>query len=175
MYDTTGQNTDGAMTQKATTNMFRADYGATRIGNAIASSAFGSSIAISSYRYGNAAYAQGWNSIMIGGDSCWSKSEAVSIGHNAQAEDNAVAIGHAAYATKDGSIALGSFSSATAKGEMNIGSTDTTYGYNSSNYRLLSGLYDGQSAHDAVTVEQVNATIDAINTAFSTNIPHIGA
>lgn len=75
-----------------------------------------------------------------------------------------------------GGVALGTGASVTHTGEVNIGSvTSTAYGYNNSNYRLLTGLYDGQSAHDAVTVEQVNATIDAINTALSTNIPHIGA
>ena len=39
----------------------------------------------------------------------------------------------------------------------------------------VGGVHDGQLANDAVTVGQVNAVIDAINTALSTNIPHIGA
>ena len=34
-------------------------------------------------------------------------------------------------------------------------------GYNNSNYRLLSGIYDGQSAHDAATVGQITPTTDS--------------
>lgn len=73
-------------------------------------------------------------------------------------------------------VAIGAYSKATENGQFDISTmaTTNTYGYNDSQYRLLTGLYDGQSAHDAVTVEQVNATIDAINTALSTSIPHIG-
>lgn len=37
------------------------------------------------------------------------------------------------------------------------------------------GVHDGQLANDAATVGQINATIDAINTALNTNIPHVGA
>lgn len=89
---------------------------------------------------------------------------------------NATSVGRSASASGENSIALGSYASASTKGEMNIGtSTEATGGYNDTPYRLLTGLYDGQSAHDAVTVEQVNATIDAINTALSISIPHIGA
>ena len=84
-------------------------------------------------------------------------------------------LGRSAGASNKGAIALGAWTSSNTVGVMNIGPSDTTYGYNNSNYRLLSGLYDGQNAHDAVTVGQVNSVIDAINTALSTNIPHIGA
>ena len=42
---------------------------------------------------------------------------------------------------------------------MNIGSTSTSWGYNNSNYRLISGVYDGQSTHDAATVGQLPATL----------------
>lgn len=123
--------------------------------------------------------------------------EGVSIGKNTRGYSNSVAIGSGAgfggsgpneYRTvigyqagvnpssnEKGSISLGAYSKTSATGEMNIGSTDTNYGYNNTNYRLLTGVHDGQDAHDAVTVEQVNATIDAINAALSTSIPHIGA
>lgn len=86
-----------------------------------------------------------------------------------------VALGFNAKANGYASVALGPYSSTSDGGEVNIGSTITAYGYNSSSYRLLTGVYDGQSAHDAVNVSQVNSVIDAINTALSTNIPHIGA
>lgn len=88
---------------------------------------------------------------------------------------SAVAIGVNTTATQRGAIALGRGASATSVGEMNIGTNDTTAGYNNTAYRLLTGVHDGQNAHDAVTVSQVNSVIDAINTALSTNIPHIGA
>lgn len=87
----------------------------------------------------------------------------------------AIAIGTSASATAKGSVAIGAYSSSSTVGVMNIGTSDTGHGYSTSNYRLLSGLYDGQSAHDAATVGQINATIDAINTALNVSIPHIGA
>lgn len=73
------------------------------------------------------------------------------------------------------SIALGSFAKVTRKGELNIGTGGNNVGYSNTDYRVIGGVYDGQNAHDAVTVGQLNATIDAINTALSTNIPHVGA
>ena len=74
-----------------------------------------------------------------------------------------------------GAVALGYGSAATRTGEVNIGSSSTAQGFNSTNYRVIGGVHDGQDAHDAVTVEQVNGVIDAINTALNTNISHIGA
>ena len=68
-----------------------------------------------------------------------------------------VAIGASAQANNRSSIALGAYSQTSATGEMNIGSTSTSYGYNYSNYRLLTGVYDGQSAHDAATKGQLDA------------------
>lgn len=76
----------------------------------------------------------------------------VAIGANSSAgNDGVVIVGNSAVANKPGAVAIGYGSSATTKGEMNIGTTSTGYGYASSNYRLLSGLYDPQSAHDAAT------------------------
>lgn len=74
-----------------------------------------------------------------------------------------------------GSVALGAQAKTTRGGEVYVGTNNTNLGYNSTNYRVIGGVHDGQLAQDAVTVAQVNATIDAINTALSTNIPHIGA
>lgn len=90
----------------------------------------------------------------------------------------ALAICSDSEASGENSVAIGAYAKATAKGQFDISASNSssqTKGYNSTPYRLLTGLYDGQSAHDAVTVEQVNGVIDAINTALSTNIPHIGA
>lgn len=105
----------------------------------------------------------------------------VRIGSSASTESNhSIAIGSQAVLPSgaQGSIALGAYSggNVNGRGTIDVGSSSTSYGYGgNSNYRLLTGLYDGQSAHDAVNVSQVNSVIDAINTALSTNIPHIGA
>lgn len=142
--------------------------------------------------------AKGINTVAIGtsaGASSYGAAYAVMIGGNANAGPNGVTMGNGAGTTQDfvgnvcigadamvteygtkNSISLGRFSIATRTGELNIGTgSHPTEGFNSTNYRVIGGVHDGQSAHDAVTVAQVNATIDAINTALSTNIPHIGA
>ena len=56
-----------------------------------------------------------------------------------------------AEATANGSVAIGYLSKATTVGEVNIGSGNTQYGYNNTNYRLLSGVHDPVGAHDAAT------------------------
>lgn len=92
----------------------------------------------------------------------------VRIGSNATAGGvNAVAIGPSAVANGDGSVAIGAASNTSAwknsvalgrfaqcndNGQVNIGmGTHTTEGYSGSAYRLLSGLYDPQTDHDAAT------------------------
>lgn len=57
------------------------------------------------------------------------------------------------------SVALGAYAKATVSGEVNIGTGTETVGYNSSNYRLLSGVYDGQGSHDAATKGQLDNAI----------------
>lgn len=87
---------------------------------------------------------------------------ATAVGSMSKAlEMRATALGGGTASGK-GSVALGSGSSASAQGEMNIGSTDTSYGYKSTNYRLLSGVYDGQSAHDAATYGQLNTRLGGL-------------
>lgn len=86
-----------------------------------------------------------------------------------------VAIGYNAVNNYNGSVSLGSYTQTSSVGEVNIGSSNANFGYNNTNYRIITGVHDGQSAQDAVTVNQVNSVIDSINAALSTNIPHIGA
>lgn len=112
------------------------------------------------------------------GASASNAAKAIAVGAGSGARNTgAVALGWSAGASGIGQVALGAASGSndTTPGVMFIGPTNEYYGYNNTRYRLLTGLYDGQSAHDAVTVGQVNSVIDAINTALSTNIPHIGA
>ena len=191
VVQTTGTSTTDVMSQNAVTSMVFADPATQykiKIGAGTSTSEGSDAIEI-----GHNAAATKINSIALGVGTSAAGNRSTAIGQASNVEaDNALAVGGAGvrygsnsgvaigYAAevgvnKPGAIALGAYSSPSATGEMNIGSSNTSCGYNSSNYRLLTGLYDGQSAHDAVTVEQVNATIDAINTALSTNIPHIGA
>ena len=92
----------------------------------------------------------------------------VQIGAGSSAGGNAsVATGMGAAASYDGSIALGAYARTSATGEMNIGTSLTVYGYNSSNYRLLTGLYDPQSAHDAATKGYVDGLVGNIAAALN--------
>ena len=106
----------------------------------------------------------------------------IAIGGSAAAKkDGAISAGYYSSASGKGSVALGPYANATAQGEINVGSSwNTDYGYNSSSYRLLTGLYDGQSAHDAATKGQLDtaiinggttapttATVGAVGTLYS--------
>lgn len=100
----------------------------------------------------------------------------IKLGANATSTGNrSTTVGAYAKNNKDFSVALGSYAEPTRVGEVNIGVGTATIGYSSSSYRVLGGVYDGQDAHDAVTVNQVNSVIDNINSALNTNIPHIGS
>lgn len=109
--------------------------------------------------------------------------QSIAIGSNAytnSGQDNGdnVALGANTYAgngSATSTVALGAYAKTTRTGEVNIGTGGQNQGYNSTDYRVIGGVHDGQLANDAVTVGQVNSVIDAINTALSTNIPHIGA
>lgn len=102
----------------------------------------------------------------------------VCVGDSTSCEQNyGVALGREAIVKQGhtGSVALGCYSNTTRKGEVYVGPSSSFAGFNSTNYRVIGGVHDGQTDHDVATVGQINATIDAINTALSTNIPHIGA
>ena len=130
VVQTTGTSTTDVMSQKAVTEMVFADNSsATRI------------------KIGASAQCQGAEAVAIGRLAKGTQNYSVAIGTNATIGNNPC------------SVAIGAFSRADQRGEMNIGSTNTFYGYNSSNYRLLTGVYDGQSAHDAATKGQLDTAI----------------
>lgn len=174
---TTGTSQTDVMSQNAVSSMVFADPGTDtkiKIGSGATLSAQNYNIAIG---YNASVNGVGGMSLGYGAGG---RAYGVALGASAKAgntssQTSAIAIGYNAQALGQGAIAIGRGSTASGTGVMNIGASDTSYGYNSSNYRLLSGVYDGQGSHDAVTVGQVNDTIDAINTALGTSIPHIGA
>ena len=169
IVQTTGTSTTDVMSQNAVTSMVYADPSTmqqTKIGvTSHNPGSYGIEIGYNSD-------AGGTNSCSIGHDSKANGSGSVALGNNSNGNGRdsvaigpasgdgsttyTVSVGSVAKAKANGAIAIGYFSTATQVGEMNIGCGQTTYGYNNSNYRLLSGVYDGQSAHDAATVAQGN-------------------
>lgn len=202
VVQTTGTSTSDVMSQNATTSMVYADPStkvhirigdgastgtsanngfiaigknaqATNSGSGAGATAIGAYTVVNN-NFGIAIGAGNSNDVTTS-----SGNNSIAIGSGSTTSGNcSIALGAKANASGAGSVALGVYSTATAKGTVSIDvnpSYASSFGYNNSNYRLLTGLYDGQTDHDAVTVGQINATIDAINTALSTNIPHIGA
>lgn len=134
IVNTTGTSTGAVMSQNATTSMVFADPSTKR-------------------------------KVTIGDNANNNGNYGVVIGANATKNaSNGIAIGNDAAVNAYNAVAIGAYSRATMVGEMNIGTPDYDYGYNNSRYRLLTGLYDGQSAHDAATYGQV-ISYSAINGA----------
>jgi len=184
----TGNSTTDVMSQDATTKMVFQDGNVVRvkIGRNANTHSEGS-IAI-----GHNANAAGRDSVAIGYAGTYitqtSGDDAVAIGNGAKAATGAISIGchsasdysvspnqvvrigYKAHCTQPYSIALGSLSKAEYQGQMQIGlnnSSSSTSGYNGSAYRLLSGLYDGQTAHDAATVGQAVGDTETYTVATS--------
>lgn len=200
VVQTTGTSTTDVMSQDATTKMIYADSGANNLPTKITIGKGANNYASNGIVIGESAIINssgGVESIAIGHSASIANRETICIGHQARSRGSYnINIGYQAgyggsssanYNTYLGyasggasnsnkySVALGYASYFTRDGEVNIRAGDTTHGFNNTSYRVLGGVHDGQDAHDAVTVEQVNATIDAINAALSTSIPHIGA
>lgn len=101
---------------------------------------------------------------------------AVAIGRQANSLGSAngaglsgVAIGRSSSNLGKYSVALGAFSKADTKGQVDISTlaTTNTNGYNNSQYRLLTGLYDPQSAHDAATKGYVDSIALGTNESYT--------
>lgn len=160
VVQSTGTSQTDVMSQNAASSMVFADPGTdtrVQIGSG-ASGDWTDAVVIGS---GATSYAT--NTTIIG-TSATARGNGVAIGKNSKAgntasQTNATAVGYNAQALANGAIAIGRDSNATAQGEMNIGTTNTGWGYNSSNYRLLSGVYDPVGAHDAATKGYVDGLV----------------
>lgn len=172
---TPGISTTNPMTQLATTSLvYRVDSNSYS-DNAIKIGGQSSANGVNPVAIGHSANAQGNYTVAIGDYAAARGHTQVSIGANTSLGISAagsVAIGYNATFNSGvkHAIALGSNSKANYTGEMNIGTPGSSgNGYNNSDYRLLTGVYDGQSAHDAATKGQLdNAIINGGTTAPTT-------
>ena len=202
VVQTTGTSTTDVMSQQATTNMiypFPAYKDRILIGNSQPSSSLGDSSVVigwntSGYGEGGTAVgctanayarhssAYGYNSSAYGGN-------ATAAGNFSSAGGNeSTAIGNSASSSGAASLALGSYSTASSTGAIsfpycydggdagvvNFGPFNASYGYDNTNYRLLTGVHDAVDDHDAVTLGQLNALITSLNLALGTAIPLLG-
>ena len=80
------------------------------------------------------------------------------------------AIGAYAFVDSNSSyaVAIGARSNATSRGEVSFGGSALgTNGYNNTNYRLLTNVYDPQNAHDAATKGYVDGLVGNIESALN--------
>ena len=126
--------------------------------NAVSKLLFNDTSTRQKVQIGNLSSAIGTKSIAIGSEATTNnKQQSISIGSEAKSSyDYSTAIGSHADAGYYG-VALGAWAKTTRNGEVNIGTGTSTYGFNSTNYRVLGGVYDGQELHDAATKGQLDA------------------
>lgn len=160
VVQTTGTSTTDVMSQNATTGMVYADQSnKTRIQIGASADARTNGVAVGAYTYTAVGTGLG-----------------TAVGYGAKAQEiGSSAFGAWASVPSDGngeySVAVGSYSKATEKGQVDISTlgTTNTYGYNNSQYRLLSGLYDPQNDHDAATKGYVDTAIAGAEGASEIN------
>ena len=134
-----------------------------------ASSGFESSVAIGQ----SATVANGGgHGVAIGHSAAVRASSSISLGYGAETSGTrSIAIGNSISASGSNSVAIGAGAYATVLGQFDIsaGGPDGTwtYGYNSSAYRLLTGLYDPQNAHDAATKGYVDGLVGNVAAALN--------
>ena len=142
VVQTTGTSTTDVMSQNATSAMVFADPSTQY-----------------KIKIGNGSNSVGDNVVVIGrAAQVYDANGSVALGYNAN-----VGSGHY------WSVALGASSSTTSNGEVSFGGTAVSgLGYNNSNYRLLTNIYDPQSAHDAATKGYVDPSTDSSAPTTST-------
>jgi len=179
VVQTTGTSTTDVMSQVATTQLIYPSghetakdrvaiagasvYGDQSIGigggASVPSGATGCVAIGGKYNNGPSAYAVQGGAIAIGSRNTFArKGDSIAIGRLADINaDHGVGIGLDTSATGDNTVALGAYSRATVKGQFDISCYGTNHGYNNSAYRLLTGLYDPQSDHDAANKQYVDS------------------
>lgn len=176
VVQTIGSSTTDVMSQNAVSRMIYMknndfeDYAINIRGSSgVDSSAGASSIAI-----GTSTIGRGDSSITIGYNATvYAAGEySVAIGNTAKTEGHsrAVALGNAANAAFDNSVAIGTNAKTTRVGEVNVGADTSGRGYNSTNYRVIGGVHDGQDNHDAATVAQGNKLMTAAPTTSDAGV-----
>ena len=157
LYSSLGENTDGAMTQKAVREALYTSSAmySVRIGrDTTASGAYTTTLGYGAMTLGNYATAVG--------EGATSSAYATAVGAGAHANvENNTAIGHLSSADHANSIAVGYASRTSRANEMSIAQ------YNAGQIvqrRFMAGLQDGVNDDDAVTVAQLNAVADSIPT-----------
>lgn len=186
VVQTTGTSTTDVMSQKAVTDTLFNNNNTTRIQIGSNASSTGGSY-YSSVAIGRSARATGGSTVSIGSGLA-SGYHSIVLGEGQARNQGSIAIGYASDASGEGSIAIGGYSGSgneaiadkkgsiaigvgarvTASGEFNIGDRNATHGYSNSNYRLLTGLYDPQNAHDAATKGYVDPSTDTTAPTTST-------
>ena len=163
LYSSTGQNTDGAMTQKAVTDTLFDNNKLSRVKiGQYATSGADSTVAI-----GSSANANSSGAISIGsGSQANYNQNAIAIGMNAKVTTSShtasVALGAYSNCAYAYSVSLGSYSSPRAQGVVDVKALNgsTKYGYQGTGdaarteYRVISGVHPGEDDHDVATIGQ---------------------
>ena len=151
VVQTTGTSTSSVMSQDAATKLVYPNISSNANGIGIRGTPSGS------------------GAVSIGGFSQATTAKSVALGMSATATgDKSFAAGNEAYAQGDSSVAIGYKATASAKGEFAIGTVNNN-GYNNTNYRLITGVYDPQNAHDAATKGYVENSLTGLITLTSTD------
>lgn len=170
VVQTTGTSTTDVMSQNATTSMVFADPATQnniKIGRGTSSSIGSDAIEI-----GHDAAATAGGGVAMGHSATASGMYGpTALGNAAQATGaRSTAIGNSSTASANASIALGLGATATQQGQFDVSTgNQTTVGYNNSNYRLLTGLYDPQSDHDAATKGYVDTAVAGAGASYYSN------
>lgn len=170
LYTSLGENTDGAMTQKAVREALYDDSDKTKVfigrkqftSDQVGQNSVGIGVSIKSSNtqtvaVGNWAEATASHGVALGPDSTASKVNGVAVGYHAKLGLNG--------ASGDWSVALGAYASPTRSYEVNIG-TGSQDGYDGANdhTRVLGGVHAGILGTDAVNVDQLTAAIPGVFT-----------
>lgn len=171
VVQTIGTSTTDVMSQDAATKLIFKSYSgshpALSIGDYTGGRPRGTSVGSGSIQIGlsNAGFGIAGYNTLVGDAISIGQYNTYSCAYGANAgtdSSHTVSIGSGSfvYNNADYSVALGAYSKASVKGEVSFGSTALgTNGYNNSQYRLLTNVYDGQTAHDACTKGQLDAAI----------------